>query len=401
MMQTRAAACIERQRHASHRNAFDTMLSTNQQSSAKGLSEQSRKVLAIRDEVFTEWEQRVRSLIQGADEVSHPVLLDTLPLFYGNIAEALSPGFDRENAASDSSAASGHGSERARTTDYEAVEIVYEYQLLRDALLHVAGRHGIRFSDEEAGIIGASFDQAIRDAIEEFTALQRSFRERVAATLTHDMRSPLSVIVSGAELLLATDPGNSAKIAQKILDNGLRLEQMIQEQLDAIRQATAQTPPLSLASLDALMLAREVADQMCGTLAAHCTVDGESVTGWWDERALRRALENLVSNAAKYGDGHEVRVNVAQTHGRVIISVHNYGNPIPDERRKDIFEYLNRGEQSGQVGWGIGLPYVQEVAKRHGGTVVLDSSNQAGTTFTIDIPRDGREFNGAGDSRPA
>ena len=238
------------------------MLSTNQQSSTSKLSEQSRKVLAIRDEVFAEWEKRVRGVIHGADEVSHPVLLDTLPLFYGNIAEALSPRYDRENAASDSTAATGHGSERARTTDYQAVEIVHEYQLLRDALLEVARRHDIRFSDAELHILQSSFDQAIRDAIEEFTALQRAFRERVAASLTHDMRSPLSVIISGAELLLATDPGNKQeKILQKILENGLRLEQMIQEQLDAISQPAAQSAPLTMVSLDALQLAREVAEQ--------------------------------------------------------------------------------------------------------------------------------------------
>jgi signal transduction histidine kinase len=369
------------------------MLSTNQQSSDMKLSEQSRKVLAIRDDVFAEWEKRVRTLIQGADEVSHPVLLDTLPLFYGNIAEALSPGFDRENAASDSSAATGHGSERARTTEYKAVEIVHEYQLLRDVLLDVAYRHAIRFSGDELRIIGASFDHAIRDAIEEFTALQRAVRERVAASLTHDMRSPLSVIISGAELLLATNPGKAEKIVRKILDNGLRLERMFQEQLDALSQATAQATPLALAQLDALALAGKVAEHVNDTTSAHCEVSGESVVGWWNESAMRRALENLALNAAKYGDGKEVSLNVAQTHGRAIISVHNCGNPIPDEQRKDIFEYLNRGEQSDKTGWGIGLPFVQEVAKRHGGTVVLDSSEQAGTTFTLDIPIDGREFN--------
>lgn len=369
------------------------MLSTNQQSSTSKLSEQSRKVLAIRDEVFAEWEKRVRSLITGADEVSHPVLLDTLPLFYGNIAEALSPGYDRENGASDSSAATGHGSERARTTEYQAVEIVYEYQLLRDALLEVAHVRGIRFSDEELRIIGSSFDQAIRDAIEEFTALQRAFRQRVAASLTHDMRSPLSVIISGAELLLATNPGKSDKIVRKILDNGLRLERMFQEQLDALSQTTAHATPLELAQVDALALAVKVGEHVNDTTPAHCEVSGEPVIGWWNESAMRRALENLALNAAKYGDGKQVHLNVAQTHGRVIISVHNCGNPIPDERRKDIFEYLNRGEESDKTGWGIGLPFVQEVAKRHGGTVVLDSSEQAGTTFTLDIPIDGREFN--------
>jgi signal transduction histidine kinase len=369
------------------------MLSTNQQSSMKNLSEQSRKLLAIRDDVFAEWEKRVRNLISGADEVSHPVLLDTLPLFYGNIAEALSPGFDRENAASDSTAATGHGSERARTTDYQAVEIVHEYQLLRDALLEVAQAKGIRFSDEERRIIGASFDQAIRDAIEEFTALQRAFRERVAASLTHDMRSPLSVIISGAELMLATKPGKHETVVQKILDNGLRLERMFQEQLDALSQSTAHATPLALAPLDALALAAKVAEHVNDTSSAHCEVSGEPVVGWWNESAMRRALENLTLNAVKYGDGKEVHVKVAQTHGRVIISVHNCGNPIPDAQRKDIFEYLNRGEESGKIGWGIGLPFVQEVAKRHGGTVVLDSSEQAGTTFTIDVPIDGREFN--------
>jgi signal transduction histidine kinase len=376
------------------------MLSTDQQSSTKDLSEQSRKILAIRDDVFAEWERRVRSLIHGADEVSHPVLLDTLPLFYGNIAEALSPGFERENAASGSSAATGHGSERARTTEYEAVEIVHEYQLLRDVLFEVAKRHGIRFSGEEAGIIRSSFDQAIRDAVEEFTALQRSFRERVAASLTHDMRSPLSVIISGAELLLATHPGKADKVLQKILENGLRLEQMFQEQLDAIVQPVARIAALPLAQVNALALARQVAEHVGDTTPAHCEVSGEPVIGWWNESALRRALENLALNAAKYGDGKLVSLDVAQTHGRVIISVHNRGNPIPDERRKEIFEYLNRGDQSGKTGWGIGLPFVQEVARRHGGTVVLDSSEQAGTTFTLDIPIDGREFDGAGSSPP-
>ena len=169
---------------------------------------------------------------------------------------------------------------------------------------------------------------------------------------------------------------------------------MITEQLDALSQPTAQTAPLSLASVDALTLANEVAEHVNDTTRARCEVSGEPVRGWWDESALRRALENLALNAVKYGDGKLVSVNVAQTHGRVILSVHNCGNPIPDERRKDIFEYLNRGEQADKTGWGIGLPFVQDVARRHGGTVVLDSSAQGGTTFTIDIPVDAREFDG-------
>lgn len=368
------------------------MLSTNQKSSSADLSEKSRQLLAIRDDVFAEWETRVRSLIPGANEVSHPVLLDTLPLFYGNIAEALSPGIERKNASSDSSAAAGHGGERARTTEYKTVEIVHEYQLLRTTLLAVARRHGIAFSEQEIGIIESSFDQAIRDAVEEFTALQRAFRERVAASLTHDMRTPLSVIISGAELLLISDPGKFEKTVRKILDNGQRLEQMFKEQLDVIRQPSVQGQPLSLAQVDALALATEVCERINDTTPACCEVSGTAVQGWWEEDALRRALENLAANAVKYGDGSGVGLNVRETHGRLILSVHNRGNPIPDDRRKQIFEYFERGGETDKIGWGIGLPYVQEVARRHGGTVVVDSSAQAGTTFTIDIPVDGRAF---------
>jgi len=372
------------------------MLSTNQKSSAANLSDKSRRLLAIRDDVFAEWESRVRTLITGADEVSHPVLLDTLPLFYGNIAEALSPGIERENASSDSSAASGHGGERARTTEYKSVEIVHEYQLLRDALLCVARRHAIDFDDRELAIIDSSFDQAIRDAIEEFTTSQLAFRERVAASLTHDMRTPLSVIISGAQFLLLSAPEKSRPTLQKILDNGRRLEHMFQEQLDAISRPAAQVAPLSLTQFDALALAREVGEHVNDTTTTRCEVGGTAVLGWWEENALRRALENLAVNAVKYGDGTVVGLNVAHTHGRVVISVHNRGNPIPDDRRRQIFEYLDRGAEAdkdgGEIGWGIGLPYVQDVARRHGGTVVLDSSAQAGTTFTIDIPIDGRAF---------
>jgi len=368
------------------------MLSTNQKSSIKDLPEKSRALLVIRDEVFAEWEGRVRRLLRGSDEVSHPVLLDTLPLFYGNIAEALSPDFTRANASSDSSAATGHGAERARTTDYKAVEIVHEYQLLRDALLCVARRHAICFTDDELAIIESSFDQAIRDAVEEFTGLQRAFRERVAASLAHDMRTPLSVIISGAEFLLMSAAGPAQKTLQKILDNGLRLEHMFQEQLDAISGTVAPTKPLALTRVDALALAREVGEHVNDTTHARCEVSGTPVHGWWERDMLRRALENLTLNAVKYGDGTVVGLRVAQTHGRLILSVHNCGNPIPDERRKQIFEYLNRGEEVDKIGWGIGLPYVQEIAQRHGGTVVLDSSAQAGTTFTIDIPVDGRAF---------
>ena len=77
-----------------------------------------------------------------------------------------------------------------------------------------------------------------------------------------------------------------------------------------------------------------------------------------------------------------------------MLSVHNSGSTIPSASRDRIFEYLRREDSGKASGWGIGLPFVRSVAQSHGGSVVVDSSPETGTTFTIDIPLDSRPFVG-------
>jgi signal transduction histidine kinase len=368
------------------------MLSTDLTYTNVQLSPTARRVLAQREAVFAEWERQVRARLAGAADVAHPILLDTLPMFYGNLVEALSPAIGRENAASNTSAAAGHGAERARTTEYKTAEVVQEYQILRDCLHEVCASRGVSFTSKELTIITRSFDQAIREAVSEFAAIQSAFRERIAASLTHDMRTPLSVMMTAAQLLLKSSDIGVVNIAEKIASQARRLESMFQEQLDAINAAPVRSEQLDLGHFDALEIAGQVATDanLSADAVVSCAVTGESVYGWWDRDALLRALENLVGNGMKYGSGKRVTINVSQAHGRVILSVHNSGNPIDQEHHADIFRFLNRGETYQQTGWGIGLQFVQDVAIRHGGTVVLDSAAETGTTFSIDIPCDAR-----------
>jgi signal transduction histidine kinase len=111
---------------------------------------------------------------------------------------------------------------------------------------------------------------------------------------------------------------------------------------------------------------------------------------------LHRALENLISNAFKYGDGGLVTVRAQAAQGRLMLSVHNTGNPIAADRLDRIFEYLWR-EVDGKTnkatqGWGIGLPFARSVAEGHGGSIAVDSGPDTGTTFLIDVPIDCRPF---------
>lgn len=370
------------------------MLASDQNLNEEGLSAISQSVLAMREAVLLEWETQVRNEVRGARRLLHPILIDTMPAFYDNIAEALSPSHPRSNATSNNDLAGAHGNERARMTGYEPEHIVQEYQLLRDSFSSVADAEGVELTRAQWKIVNASIDLAVRASIKEFNATHDTFRNRMAASLSHDMRNPLSVIVSAAHLLeLAHHETRSPAMVKKIIENGKRLGSMIDDMLDALSIRRGEQLPLRLVEFDMLALAREVSANLDPAQSAACSVDGVWVVGRWCQDSMRRALENLILNGFKYGDGQGVHVQVEETHGRVIVSVRNEGNPIAMEQRGQIFQYLWRdvGAQ-GTKGWGIGLPFVQDVAESHGGSVGVDSSPETGTTFLIDLPVDCRPF---------
>jgi signal transduction histidine kinase len=208
------------------------------------------------------------------------------------------------------------------------------------------------------------------------------------------MRTPLAVIANGASYIgMAPDLAASRRAAARIGANAHRLSGMVGELLDVL---TEQSPPdlsLNLSNFDIQEVVEAVVDEFNEGGLGSIEAVGEPVTGHWCKTSMRRSLDNLASNAYKYGDGGLIQIRASETHGRLALTVHNNGAPIPEERHERIFDYLYRGEHSaGQDGWGIGLQFVKSVAEAHGGSVSVDSSRQAGTTFLMDIPLDCRPF---------
>lgn len=366
---------------------------TDQKDDEDSLSPTSRAMLAMRQQVFDLWEAAVRGHIDEAQAVSGPILVNTLPAFYDNIAEALTPSYPREHGASNTTSMSAHGGERARMTTFRADQIILEYQLFRDAIAVAAQRHGLRFSAEEWRVVEVSIDAAVRDAVREFSLIHERMRERLAATLSHDMRNPLSLIVTATQLIThSPDIEVARRMALKIGSGAQRLQQMLVQLVDVLTLERAARLPLVMAECDIRDVV-EAAAQQFNVGGDVLVVDTESVRGYWCRSSLYRALENLVTNAIKYGDGGSVRIKTGSARGRLILSVHNTGNPIAEDRREHIFEYLQRDDgNSATEGWGIGLPYVRSVAEGHGGSVAVDSSAATGTTFMIDIPVDCRPY---------
>ncbi|MDN2710293.1 HAMP domain-containing sensor histidine kinase [Janthinobacterium sp. SUN118] len=353
----------------------------------------AQRIFAMRDAVLTAWEDRVRACVRGADQLLTPILINTLPAFFDNLAEALTPGHPRENAASNSNVPAVHGNERARMTNYGPEQVIQEYQIFRDCFAAVAHESGITLRRKDWCVINESIDVGIRESIREFTSMHEGFRRRIAAGLSHDMRNPLAVISTSAQLLLRpAEPERVAVLAHKIAEHSKRLDSMIEELLDTLSYHQGQQLPLVLSQFDVLPLVRAVASQVNLQRPDKCIVNGQSVVGWWCENSLRRALENLLSNALKYGDDAAIGLHVEQTHERMIITVHNGGHPIAPEQAERIFDYLRRENHGPAPGWGIGLPFVQNVAESHGGSIAVDSSPETGTSFIFDLPVDCRPF---------
>ena len=108
---------------------------------------------------------------------------------------------------------------------------------------------------------------------------------------------------------------------------------------------------------------------------------------------MKRVLENLLSNAQKYGDlKGAITVEVSSFDERMMLSVHNEGLPIPDQELWRLFQPFERMKNVSVKGWGLGLPFVQSVAESHGGTVFADSAKERRTTFTLRLPIDARPY---------
>lgn len=375
-------------------------LNTDQKSKTDGLSQTSVRMMKLRDTVFAAWEMRVRATFDKAAPLSHPILTDTLPAFYDNIAEAITQDYPRRLASEGNTLAAEHGGERARVTAYDYEALIGEYQALRGVIFDVLYQDGLQLRHFEITTINASIDEGIQQAVTAFSLVQSALRERFAAALTHDLRNPLGATATALELILQLNDMPKLKVlAAKALENVHRMDGMINELLDTMSFHSGEQLSLRLENFDICEVVKEVQFDLSGAASSSIRSTGSSVLGWWDRPAMRRALENIVRNALKYGDGSApVTVTASEVHGRLLLSVHNEGPPIPAEEQECIFQMYRRASSATatrQQGWGIGLPYVRAVAESHGGSIALDSTTELGTTFIIDIPLDCRPLLGA------
>ena len=218
--------------------------------------------------------------------------------------------------------------------------------------------------------------------------------ELFTAALGHDLRNPLSAIVTAAGLLTrrAADE-RTAGTAQRISGSAQRMARMIEQLLDFARARTGGGIPISRREVDLAEVCRRIIAETQLTAAGRSIAlrgDAE-LRGWWDGDRLAQVVSNLLVNALRHGSERGT-VTVAldrMEDGRARLAVANEG-AIPAETLPVIFDPFRSGQRSshGSGGLGLGLYIVQQVVRAHGGEVLVSSSPEQGTRFTVLLPRD-------------
>lgn len=350
-------------------------------------------LVELRDFVLQQWKLRVEAMIPNAVRLGDPVLIDMVPQLYDNIVEALSKDSSRSSATAGTNLAVSHGRERAIMTEYSPPDLLHELQIFREVLFFTLRSKGLDLGQHEAEVIGYSVDQAARESISGFTEAEREKIISFIAGLSHDLRNPLNVANASAQLIqIKTSDPSINNLAKRVCKKIAEADAMIQSLLDAAVLTGQMKLKLNLTSFDIMTLVEEVCADL-PMLGKSVTVFGEQVIGYWCQASMKRALENLLNNAYKYGDpSGSVTVRVQREEDLMLLCVHNEGEPIPKAEMNRLFKRYHRMDDTRVRGWGLGLPYVQNVAESHGGTVVVDSAERRGTTFTISIPIDARHY---------
>ena len=219
-------------------------------------------------------------------------------------------------------------------------------------------------------------------------------RETFLAMLGHDLRSPLAAILVGTSVALRRGalPDPQRNDLQRIWRAGQRMERMIEQLLDLARSRLGGGIPLVRHRLDLRALTQRIAEEVAAAHPAHRIVlaTDDEVWGRWDPDRLEQVVSNLVGNAMQHGSvAHPVRVALDRVGDAVRLVVRNQGEPIPERALPTLFDPFLPGRGEARTrgnGLGLGLYIAERVVRAHGGRVEVESSPEAGTTFTVTLP---------------
>ncbi|MET0913198.1 MAG: ATP-binding protein [Acidimicrobiales bacterium] len=219
-----------------------------------------------------------------------------------------------------------------------------------------------------------------------------AIRQEFVANVSHELKTPIGAIALLAETLAATDdPADAERRIDLLVEEAHRLGRIIDDllELSEVEGRDRSREPVDLAELVDASVRRlqPLAEQLGVTIELELAASQACLA---DDRQLGSAVTNLVDNALKYADGRSpVTVTVRPGDGWADVVVQDHGIGIPQPEQERVFERFYRVDKARSRdtgGTGLGLAIVRNVARAHGGEVLVTSREGEGSTFTLRLP---------------
>ena len=248
---------------------------------------------------------------------------------------------------------------------------------------------------DEIGDLARDFDE-MADRIME---LRRSEKE-LLANVSHELRTPLARIRLALELLGGGDTKRASSYMTDIEEDLAELERLLDDVMTTARLDLARgtggdhLPPLRREALDGAQLVEAARSRFSIRFpdrTLRCSVAKELPMVSADPALLRRVLDNLLDNAAKFSEPTDVIELESEGNGQgaLVVDVRDHGMGILPGDLERVFEPFFRSDRSrdrATGGVGLGLAVARRIVEAHGGTITAESSATGGTSFRVTIP---------------
>jgi len=281
--------------------------------------------------------------------------------------------------------------------EHLAFPLIVGDRLLGAVALRVPGTTDM--AEEEIAFVGAlanqaalAIDKASLYAVErETTASLRELeraRSEFVAVVTHDLRTPLSVIRGYLDLIAEKNGKSRVPIDEAVAQVG-RLDQLVDRILTGVRAARTKVP-LRRTRFDLRAQVIATLDELAPLARRHRLAGPRAGAPVWvraDRRRVSEVIAGLVHNATKYApERTRITVRVEGRADRAIVSVSDEGAGVPPQERQRMFEPYARGDHTEIPGTGVGLFASRRAIEAHGGDIWYEDGKTRGATFAFSLP---------------
>ena len=215
-------------------------------------------------------------------------------------------------------------------------------------------------------------------------------QQQFLSDASHELKTPLTVILSSADLLKTSAQPEQRQYVDNISVESRRMKALVEDMLTLSRTESGRAAPfepLDLSDLvtDAALRFEPVAFE-AGHPLQYDIQNGASLSG--DRQQLDQLLDILLDNAVKYAaKDAPIRLTLDISGKNAVLAVENPGDPIPPDKLPHLFDRFYRVDdaRTGAGGFGLGLAIAQQIVRRHKGTITAASDARA-TRFTVTLP---------------